>query len=1440
MTDMIIKGAKGGSDKPRTPVEAPDSLHSVAYARILDLVSEGEIFGLVNGLQSVFLDETPLSSDGQALNFEGVTLNERKGSQLQSYITGFPAVENETAVGVELRSDAPWIRSITNLQLSAVRIRLSTPRLARQNPSTGDTGGYTVQYAIDVAEVGGSYVEVLKTAFSGKTTTKYERSHRIDLPASTVGWTIRIRRLTPNETSGTIADTMNIEAVTEIIDAKFRYPNSALVGLQFDARQFSKIPRRAYHLKGRLIRIPTNYDPDLRTYTGVWNGTFKIAYSNNPAWVYYDLLLNDRYGLGHILKAGQVDKWELYRIAQYCDTEVADGKGGLEPRFVCNLYLQTRQDALKVLQDIAGIFRGMAYWGGGSVVASADMPDDPVYTYTNANVVDGKFRYSGTSRKSRLSVALVSWNDPTDFYRAKVEYVEDRESLARYGHRETQITAFGCTSQGQAQRLGRWALLTNKLETETVNFNVGMDGVLVRPGQVVRIADNSRAGRRIGGRLHNATLTTLVLDMGVEVSPGDSITVINQSGSPVTRTIQTVLAATTWDKTTIKWDSTQITFDEGTLLQEVTLSSPLVELPPLQSIWAIDSPSLMTQRFRILSIRENFQNGKAEYEITATQHIDGKYNAIDTNTRIDLPPITSIPPSVQPPPTNIALASDYAVSQGLALTTMEITWDAAPGAIAYEVQWRMNERDWVYAGRTGTTRFEVQGIIEGRYAARVRAINSFDIASIWASSVETELDATGAPPSALTFLTAEAMVFGIRVKWGFPNTLDAQRTQRTELWYSQSDLFESATKLGDYAYPQSDMNLLGLQAGVTFYFWARLVDKTGNTGPWSGPVEGTSSTDSTAILDYLVGKVTQTHLGQSLFDEIALISGSGPNSVDARLGIVRTSLEGQIDTVAAQVAEIQGAPDYDPLETYVLDELVKYDGAIWKAIASVPANTPPPNATYWTKIGDYASLGDMVLALAAEVDQLETSVTNLDGELASEATRINNLIASVEANTAAITTEAQTRASADTAFASQLQTVQATVEDNAAAIVAESQTRATQTQSLADQMNTVVATVNTASAEASAAQAAAEQAAADAAAAVDGVTSVLIQSATPTVEQRKPNMLWIDTTNGTNTPRRWDGSTWAAITDKATIDAANAAAQAQATANAANSTANSASAAVQTQSQALADTNNKLSAMYTIKTAVRSSDGKTYIASLGVGVENNKGVVESQVVVAANRFVVIDPNGSGLVSPFTISGGQVFINSAVIGTAAITEAKIASAAITNAKIANAAITAAKIADGNITNAKIANAAITEAKIANASITNAKIANASVDTLKIGGNSVTVPYYGQVAASGTSFGAFNSPWMYYPDTAAVSIVVSGAVDNDATVTLRVYVYNSAGSRIAEVVSGSGKFSDGNAETDIGGTLVLQGGITLSPGSYYFRIESNLRGILLKMLIIGTMR
>jgi len=876
MTTKKITGRKGGESKPRPSVEAPDSLQSTAYARILDLVSEGEIRGLASGMRSVFLDETPLSNADGGINFSGVTLDARTGSQDQLHIPGFPAVESEVSVGVELRYGQPWVRAVTNLQLSAVRIRLSVPRLAQTNTSNGDTNGYTVQYLIEVATDGGAYVPVLTSAFSGKTSTKYERSHRVDLPPAASGWQVRVTRQTQNSTSSAIADTTNIDAITEVIDAKLRYPGSAIIGLQFDASQFQSIPTRSFDLYGRIIKVPSNYDAENRIYTGVWDGSFKTAWTDNPAWIFYDLLLHFRYGLGHLLNAGQVDKWELYRIGQYCDQPVPDGKGGTEPRFTCNLFLSVRADALKVLQDLATTFRGMAYWAAGSVMAVADIPEDPVYTYSNANVIEGKFGYFGSAKKSRYTVALVSWNDPTDFYRQKVEYVDDQAGITRYGIQQTEITATGCTSQAQAQRVGKWALLTNRLETESVGFSVGLDGTLARPGQIIRIADNDRAGRRIGGRLRSSTINTLVLDADVKAYPGDTITIIMPSGKAVSRVIKSSGYPLTWDSSGIKWDNGSITFDTTGFpaeVQQVVLAEDLDDLPPQHSMWAIDSATLATQLFRVMSVAEDFSDTDIKFTITAVRHNASKFGAIDNGTRIERPPVTVIPPSVQRPPTNVTVSNDHFVDQGSAISVMTIAWEKPEAAIAYEVYWRKNDGDWIFAGRTGTTSIDVSGIYAGRYVAKVRAINSLDIGSVFATSVETVLNGKTTPPPVPSSFTAESIVFGIKLKWGIPAGLSTADLQRTEIWYSQTNQVGTAIKFGDYAYPQTDLTIMGLAAGVQFFFWARLVDRIGNEGAFFGPVTGQSSSDASPILDYLNDQITETQLSQHLLEKID--SGGG-------------------------------------------------------------------------------------------------------------------------------------------------------------------------------------------------------------------------------------------------------------------------------------------------------------------------------------------------------------------------------------------------------------------------------------------------------------------------------------------------------------------------------------------------------------------------------------
>ncbi|QNH79206.1 host specificity protein J [Pseudomonas protegens] len=877
MTDLTLAGSKGGGSKPRPSVEAPDSLQSTAYARILDLVSEGEIVGLKNGKRSVFLNETPLANADGSLNFSGVTLETRNGSQDQTYIPGFPAVENESSVAVELRSDQPWSKAITNLQLSAVRIRLAVSRLAQTNTSNGDTNGYTVRYAIDLSTDGGAFVEVLQAAFSGKTSSKYERSHRVDLPAATAGWTVRVRRLTPNSTSGAIADTTSVESITDVIDAKLRYPGSAIIGLQFDASQFQSIPTRSFELQGRIIRVPSNYDPLTRIYSGVWDGTFKSAWTDNPAWIYYDLLLHQRYGLGHLLNAAQVDKWELYRIGQYCDQPVSDGKGGTEPRFTCNLYLSVRADALKVLQDLATTFRGMAYWGAGSVMAVADMPEDPVYTYSNANVVDGKFVYGGSAKKTRYSVALVSWNDPADFYRQKVQYVDDPEGIARYGVQQTEITATGCTSQAQAQRIGKWALLTNRLETESVSFAVGLDGTLARPGQIIRVADNDRAGRRIGGRLRSATLDTLVLDADVKAYPGDTVTLIMPTGKAISRVIKSVGYPLTWDSTGITWDNGDITLDTTGFpaeVQRVVLDADLDELPPVHSMWAIDSSTLAVQQFRVLSVAEDFSDDAIKYSISAVKHVASKFEAIDNGARIERPPVTVISPSVQAPPEAVRVSNDHFVDQGSAVNVMTIDWVRPSNAVAFEAYWRKNDGEWVFAGRTGSNSIEVSGIYAGRYVAKVRAINALDIGSVFSTSAETVLNGKTTPPPAVASLTAQSLVFAIKVKWSIPEQLSTADLQRTEIWYSKTNDLSTATKFGDYAYPQTDLTVMGLAAGTSFFFWARLVDRIGNVGAYSKPVMGQSSSDAGPILEYLTDKISETQLSKTLLEKVETGGGS--------------------------------------------------------------------------------------------------------------------------------------------------------------------------------------------------------------------------------------------------------------------------------------------------------------------------------------------------------------------------------------------------------------------------------------------------------------------------------------------------------------------------------------------------------------------------------------
>ena len=729
---------KGGGGGARQPVETADSLHSTSYARVLDLLSEGEIAGLVNGLQSIYLNNTPLQNVDGSFNFAGVTADFRAGFQTQDPIPGFPSAESPVAVGVELKAATPWVRSILNRNLSAVRVTLGVDGLSKANTENGDISGYTVNYAIDLQTDGGAWVQVLAAAFTGKTTQQYRRTHRIDLPTAVTNWTLRVRRVTPNANSNTVADTTVIESITEVIDAKLRYPMSALVGLQVDASQFrGSVPTRAYHCRGRIIRVPSNYDPVMRTYAGIWDGTFKSAYSNNPAWVFYDLATNDRYGLGKRIPAGWINKWSLYQIGVYCDGMVSNGRGGVEPRFTCNAYLQSRGDATRVLQDLCSIFRGMVYWAAGAAVPVADMPRDPAVTYNQGDVVAGRFSYSGSRLKDRHTVALVSYNDMTDFGRQKVVYYQDDAAVARYGIRKVEISAFGCTSEAQALRVGQWAVLTAQRETRSVSFSLGLKGNLCSPGQVIEIADSAFAGRRLGGLVKSATAAKVVLDAPVTARAGDSITVMLPSGVAQSR---------------------RIAFLEmigGA--QHVSVNPAFDAAPVTESSWAISTADVATQLFTVLSVTEGTGPGLT-FDVSAIQHEPGKFAAIDQGALLPERPVSVVPAQVLPTPIGVTVgAHSVTAADGTVSTTVTAAWKAVAGAAFYDVEWSRSQSDWVRMPRTALTVVDIPNAYTGDYLVRVRAISAIDTVSAWGYSAATTVEAKAQPPRNFdTFMVSEA------------------------------------------------------------------------------------------------------------------------------------------------------------------------------------------------------------------------------------------------------------------------------------------------------------------------------------------------------------------------------------------------------------------------------------------------------------------------------------------------------------------------------------------------------------------------------------------------------------------------------------------------------------------------------------------------------------
>ena len=992
-----IRGRKGGGSKSRTPTEQPDDLQSIAKAKLLIALGEGEFSGQLTG-KDIYLDGTAIENADGSQNFSGVTWEFRPGTQAQKYIQGIPGTENEISVGTEVSSATAWTRTFTNTQLSAVRVRLKWPSLFQQEDD-GDLVGYSIKYAIDLQTDGGSWKTVLNTSVTGKTTSGYERSHRIDLPQAGSTWTLRLRKITADANSAKIGDTMTLQSFTEVIDAKLRYPNTALLYIEFDSSQFNgSIPQISCEPRGRVIRVPDTYDPETRTYSGTWTGTFKWAWTDNPAWIFYDLVVTDRFGLGDRLTAANIDKWTLYQVAQYCDQLVPDGKGGngTEPRYTCNIYVQERNDAYTVLRDFAAIFRGMTYWGGDQIVSLADMPRDVDYSYTRSNVIDGRFNYSSSTTKTRYTTALVSWSDPSNAYADAMEPVFEQALVARYGFNQLEMTAIGCTRQSEANRKGRWGILTNNKD-RVVSFDVGLDGNIPQPGYIIAVADELLSGKVMGGRISAVNGRVIKLDRVADAAAGDRLILNLPSGASQSRTIQAVNG------------------------ESVTVTTAYSETPQAEAVWVVESDELYAQQYRVVSVSDN---DDGTFSITGAWHDPDKYARIDTGAIIDQRPVSVIPPGNQSPPANIVISSFSVVQQNISVETMRVSWDQAQNAIAYEAQWRRNDGNWVNVPRSSTTSFDVPGIYAGRYLVRVRAINAAEISSGWGYSEEKTLTGkVGNPPKPVGFTASENVVFGIELNWGFPANTDD--TLKTEIQYSLTGSEDDALLLSDVPYPQRKYQQMGLKAGQIFWYRAQLVDRTGNESGYTDWVRGQASIDVSDITDVILEDIKESDTFKELIE-------SAVDSNEKIAGMADDIRQNAEDLEQQALAIKENADGLAQAEVKIDEISVSMDGmtggvknssiaVIQNSLAQVTSR----RSQTATNAGNSASIdridttiADTSQAVARALVTLDASAggnvsnaTDLTETLASftqaSATKINSLTVTVNGQTAAINQTAQ-------------------------------------------------------------------------------------------------------------------------------------------------------------------------------------------------------------------------------------------------------------------------------------------------------------------------------------------------------------------------------------------------------------------------------------------------
>ena len=803
---------KGGGGGGHTPVEAKETGRSKQFVKIVEVISEGEIEGLADGMKSVYLDNTPIQNNDDSYNFQNVLLEGRIGSQVQDIIPGFNTSEKEISVSTQVRKTTPITRTITDNKVSRLRLTLGVQSLFNQEDN-GDTNGTSVSLVVYIGNA--SY----PITISGKYSSQYLQQHTFtDLPSTP--FTLRVERLTDDSKSQRLQNNTVWASYTEIIDTEFTYPNTALIGVKFDSEYFLNIPNRTYDIKGLKIKVPSNYNPETRQYTGFWDGTFKIEWSDNPAWVLYDVVTNKRYGLGQRLGEFGADKWALYQVAQYCDQLVPDGFGGQEPRFTCNVWLTEQRSAYQVINDICSIFRAMPVWNGQQLTVVMDRPADPVWTYTNANVDESGFSYTFSARKSRHNAIQVEYADKENSYEKAIEYVSDDESIRKNGLNVKKITAFGCTSRGQAHRTALWLLQTEKLETKTVTFTVGAEGLMHIPGDIIKVADTHYAGTNIGGRVLAVNGMTVTLDREITISGNSYLSYINANAKHQNIKIISVNGA------------------------EVTLDQSPVGLE-LYGVWSLTTQQVTSQLFKALSVKEE---SKGKYTIMALQHEPQKEAIVDNGAKFE-PVGTTVLTTPQISNIGVAVNADGSVSVDSRVT-------GGNGIVKYDI--RIYKGGVLYDVRLGqpSPSLNIDGLENGDYSVLVQVKNE----NGQLLSEKTQTFTINKPP-APTGVRTTGGLGNITLEWDWVDDATA-----TEIFASETDDIKTAKRLTKVT---ARMYTHEVGAKQVRYYWLRHV-RGQNVGAFhqQAGIRGESSVDIDKELKLLNEKLSQNIINE-VFDTAA-------------------------------------------------------------------------------------------------------------------------------------------------------------------------------------------------------------------------------------------------------------------------------------------------------------------------------------------------------------------------------------------------------------------------------------------------------------------------------------------------------------------------------------------------------------------------------------------